>query len=300
VREKAGFYAEAKTNTAVCAVVNLLLVVLKFAAGFWGRSSALVADGLHSLSDLLTDLAVFIGLRFSEQPADECHNYGHEKYETLVTALIGIFLFIAGYEVLKAGVAKIIQIARGTIPPGPSHIALAVALLSIIAKEILYRYSAAVGRRLNLPSVTANAWHHRSDAFSSIGVFIGIGGSILLGEKWLVLDPLASVVVSLFIFQVAYRVIVPSIHELTDAAVSEEQKKKITDIIHSCAKVKAFHKLRTRKIGNKVIIDMHILVDKEIDLISAHNIASSLEEELKQVFNTSAIITIHVEPDVTA
>lgn len=287
---------EAKKITLFGFWVNSILTVCKIYAGIIGKSSAMVADGIHSLSDFLTDVIVLVGFKFSEQPEDECHNYGHDKYETLATTLISIFLVIVGFEILKSGIRNIILVFQGELLPQPKMIALVAAIISIATKEFLYHYTVAAGKRMNSSAITANAWHHRSDALSSIGTLIGIGGAILLGDQWTILDPIASVVVSILIFKVAMEILLPAINELMESALCEEEKEKIEIVLNNCKDIKGYHRLRTRKLGTKVIIELHILVDEGLNIRLAHQIATTIENEIKDIFGNISIITIHIEP----
>ena len=277
--------------------INAILTSIKIFAGIIGKSGAMLADGIHSLSDFLSDVVVLIGFKIAEQPEDDSHNYGHEKYETLATALISLFLAIVGFEILKSGINNIINIIKGNTLNQPGIIALVAAIISIITKEFLFRSTKAVGNKINSPAIIANAWHHRSDAFSSIGTLLGIGGAIILGEKWTILDPIASVIVSIFIFKVAFEILMPAINELMETSLSEEEKEQISKVILNYEDVKSFHKLRTRKIGSKAVLEMHILVNEALNIKSAHNISSKIEADLKNIFGSTTIVTIHIEPD---
>ena len=282
--------------TWIGSIVNLLLVVFKFIAGIFGRSSALVADAVHSLSDFITDVIVIVFVKISGKPEDEDHKYGHGKFETLATALIGIVLFAVGIGLLVSGATKVSEVIKGAILPAPSLIALAIAAISIISKEILYRYTVHVGKNLNSQAVIANAWHHRSDAFSSIGTLVGIGGAIFLGEKWRILDPLAAIVVSGFIIKVAIDLIKPCIDELLERSLPAETEKRILDIIASFPEVSSPHHLRTRRIGNHYAIEVHLRMDGQTTLENAHTIASDVEKRLKEEFGSDTHIGIHMEP----
>lgn len=287
---------EAKKVTLIGSIFNVVLTVMKITAGVIGRSGAMVADGIHSLSDLMTDAVVIVSFKLTEKPEDDNHNYGHGKFETLATAIISIFLFIVGFEILKSGSIKIWQVIQGEHIPSPGVIALLAAFLSIIIKEFLYRYTVVVGKKIQSSSLVANAWHHRSDAFSSIGTFVGIGGAIVLGDRWSVLDPLASVVVSLMIFKVAFGILLPSLNELMETSLNEEEKSEITDIITSCKGILYHHELRTRRIGQRAVIDFYIHVNAELNIREAHDISTEVEEKLKHRFGNDAIVTVHIEP----
>jgi len=287
---------EGKRITLVGFWLNALLASVKIVAGIMGKSGAMLADGVHSLSDFLTDAVVLIGLKLTEKPEDDCHNYGHDKYETLATVIISMFLFIVGFEILKSGVGNILLIIRGDHLPKPGVVALIAAVLSIITKEFLYRYTLKGGCEIDSPALIANAWHHRSDAFSSIGTLVGIGGAIILGENWTVLDPIASVVVSIFIFKVGISIVKPSIDELMEGSISKDEKEIIIDILNKSNNVNSYHKIRTRKIGAKKAIEMHIIVEKTLTIEMAHDIATTIENQIKKICGNSSLITIHVEP----
>lgn len=287
---------QGRKTTLIGFYTNIVLSILKIVAGIIGKSGAMLADGVHSISDFFTDVVVILGLKLSEKPEDDCHNYGHGKYEALATAIISIFLGIVGFEILKAGVVNIIAVIRGSILPRPGFIALIVAIISIIVKEILYQYTVKIGKHIKSPSIIANAWHHRSDALSSIGTTVGIGGSILLGSKWTILDPIASVIVSIFIFKVAFDILKPAINELIETSLSHKEIDRIRSIMQQNPSVKSYHKLRTRKIGSKVVLEMHIVVDNSLDIITAHNLTTEIESDIKDIFGDSTIITLHIEP----
>ena len=207
--------------------VNLLLVVCKFAAGVLGGSAAMVADAVHSLSDFVTDMVVLLFVRLSGKPCDVDHEFGHGKYETLATAIIGLMLGGVGLGVLWSGGSEIVRWWQGETLRAPGLIALGAALLSLLSKELLYQWTVRQGRRLRSAAVVANAWHHRSDALSSLGTTAGIGGALLLGEAWRVLDPVAAVVVSVLILKVAVQLFVPSMEELLEKSLPEEEENEI-------------------------------------------------------------------------
>ena len=276
--------------------MNFLLLVFKLIAGFLGHSSALVADAVHSLSDFATDIIVIVFVKISGKPEDDDHRYGHGKYETLATALIGVALFAVGIGLLVSGATRVADVIKGVVLPAPSMIALVAAAVSIVAKEILYRYTVRVGKNLNSQAVVANAWHHRSDAFSSIGTLIGIGGAILLGEKWRILDPLAAIVVSAFIIKVAADLLKPCVDELLERSLPAETEKRILDIIASFPEVSSPHHLRTRRIGSHIAIEVHLRMDGKTSLEDAHTVATNVERQLKSEFGPDTHIGIHMEP----
>ena len=282
--------------TIIGSIVNFVLLVFKFIAGFIGHSSAMIADAVHSLSDFVTDIIVIVFVRISGKPQDESHDYGHGKYETLATAIIGAALMTVGIGILVNSVTGIIYAFNGNILEAPSILALIAAAISIVSKEMLYQYTVFKGRRLNSKAVIANAWHHRSDAFSSIGTLIGIAGAIFLGEKWRVLDPIAALIVSTFIIKVAIDLIKPCIDELLEKSLSNEVEGKILSIIQSFSEVKSPHHLRTRRIGNNIAIEIHIRMDGAMSLKDAHEITKNIEAALKEEFGKDTHIGIHMEP----
>ena len=282
--------------TLVGSVVNLLLLVFKFVAGIFGHSAAMLADAVHSLSDFVTDIIVIVFVRISSKPEDEGHDYGHGKYETLATAIIGLILLFVGFGILWNGATSIWDFWQGGELKEPGMLALWAALASILFKELLYQYTVLKGRRLNSQAVVANAWHHRSDALSSIGTAVGIGGAILLGEQWLVLDPLAAVVVSLFIMKVAIQLLVPCVEELLEKSLPAEVEEKIKQEILAFPGVTSPHHLRTRRIGSSYAIEVHIRMDGQITLEEAHHTATAIENRLKSEFGSRTYINIHVEP----
>ncbi|MBO7358528.1 MAG: cation transporter, partial [Clostridia bacterium] len=218
-------------TTLLGGVANLLLVGVKFAAGIAGRSAAMVADAVHSLSDFITDIVVLVFVGISARPQDSSHDFGHGKFETLATLFIGLALAAAAVGIVVNGATKLAAWLQGEELPAPGKLALWAAVISIVIKEIMFRYTIARGRKLESPALVANAWHHRSDALSSIGAAIGIGGAILLGDRWTVLDPLASIVVGAMLVKVAWDLLGPSLGELTEQSLPESTEKEIIDLI---------------------------------------------------------------------
>lgn len=282
--------------TIAGSVVNFLLLVFKFAAGIAGHSAAMLADAVHSLSDFITDIVVIVFVRISAKPEDEGHDYGHGKYETLATALIGIFLLLVGAGIFWNGASAIYHFLRGGSLPEPGMAALVAALVSIVFKEALYRYTAFKGRKLNSQAVVANAWHHRSDALSSIGTAVGIGGAIFLGSRWRVLDSVAAVIVSFFIMKVAVQLLIPCVDELLEKSLPAETEEEIVKTILSFPGVSSPHHLRTRRIGSYCAIEVHVRMDGRITLDDAHRTATAIEKRLKEQFGNGTLISIHVEP----
>ena len=282
--------------TLIGTAVNAVLIVLKFIAGIFGRSSAMVADAVHSLTDFVTDIIVLIFVKIAGKPQDRGHDYGHGKFETFATMIIGLILAVAGVGVLWSGVSKIIDCLHGLELPAPTWLALAVAVVSIVSKEWLYRYSVCRGRELQSNAVVANAWHHRSDAISSLGTLVGIAGAMFLGSRWRILDPAAAVVVSFFIIKAGYDIMRPSVAELLESSLPEEEEKAISDTVLSVDGIEAMHHLRTRRIGNVIAIELHAKMDGSITLENAHTIATEAERQLKDRYGDSTLITIHMEP----
>ena len=282
--------------TLAGSVVNLLLVGLKAVAGVAGHSAAMVSDAVHSLSDFVTDIVVLVFVRVSARPQDEGHDYGHGKFETLATLLIGLALAAAAVGIVVSGATKLAHWLQGEDLPSPGKIALWAALVSIIVKELLFQYTRIKGRKLNSPALEANAWYHRSDALSSIGAAIGIGGAILLGERWTVLDPLASIVVGAMLVKVAWDLLGPSFGELTDSSLPADTEREMLQIISEVEGVEDPHNLRTRRIGNHVAAEVHIRLDGGQTLESAHEKASEVERRFKERFGNESHIIIHMEP----
>ncbi|MCF8358481.1 MAG: cation diffusion facilitator family transporter [Prolixibacteraceae bacterium] len=276
--------------------VNILLMLIKLLAGIFGRSAAMIADAVHSLSDFATDLVVVFFVKIAGKDSDQNHRYGHGKFETFATLIISFSLLLAAAGICYSGIKKIINVISGEILQPPTYIALVVAVLSIAVKEYLFRYTLKIGKAINSQAVIANGWHHRSDALSSIGTLLGIGGAIFIGGSWTVLDPLAGVIVGVFIVRVAFKMGLPSINELLETALSPETESKISDILTNTPGVLTYHNLKTRKIGNDYAIDVHIKLDQNISFIESHDIATNVEKNLCDCFGGNTQINIHTEP----
>jgi cation diffusion facilitator family transporter len=282
--------------TVAGSVVNLLLVGLKAFAGVAGHSAAMVSDAVHSLSDFVTDIVVLVFVRVSARPQDEDHDYGHGKFETLATLLIGLALAAAAIGIVVGGAVKLARWLQGEDLPAPGKLALWAALVSIVVKELLFQYTRWKGRHLQSRALEANAWHHRSDALSSIGAAIGIGGAILLGDRWTVLDPLASIVVGAMLVKVAWDLLGPSFGELTDSSLPAETEQEMLDLITSVPGVEDPHNLRTRRIGNLIAAEVHIRLDGGQTLEEAHEKASEVERRFRERFGRESHIIVHMEP----
>ncbi len=282
--------------TIAGSIINILLLVFKFAAGILGHSAAMIADAIHSLTDFVTDAIVLVFVRLGSKPTDHDHDYGHGKYETLASAIIGVSLLVVGMMICYSGVTKTYHAMCGEPLQQPGFIALAAAVASVVLKEWAYRFTVRVGRRCHSEAVVANAWHHRSDALSSVGTTVGIGGAIILGEKWAVLDPLTAIVVSFFIMKAAWSVLSKAVGELTDGSLPKETEDEIEKIVSEDKDVSVVHNLCTRRIGNRIAIEMHVRMPGETSLYVAHHHATEIEQRLKQRFGADTHISIHLEP----
>ena len=282
--------------TLVGGVVNVVLLLFKFVAGILGHSAAMVADAVHSLSDFLTDIIVLVFVRISGKPKDKSHDYGHGKYETLAMTLIGVALLAVAIGIFYSGITKVISWANGKILEAPGMLALWAALLSIVLKEGVYRYSMIKARKLNSQAVEANAWHHRSDALSSAGTAVGIGGAIFLGQRWTVLDPIASVIVGIFIVKVSIELLRKGIGDLMEQSLPDAVEEEILNLVASLPGDVKPHDLRTRRIGNHYAIELHILMDGDVSLREAHDKASEVEDLLRNRYGEETHVAVHVEP----
>lgn len=282
--------------TLVGGAVNILLLIFKFVAGIVGHSAAMVADAVHSLSDLVTDAIVLVFIRISNMPKDKSHDYGHGKFETLAMTIIGVALLGVAIGIAYNGMTKVIDWANGIELRAPGMLALLAALLSIVLKEAVYRYSMVKARKLNSQAVEANAWHHRSDALSSFGTALGIGGAIFLGQRWTVLDPIASIIVGLFIIKVAVDLLRNGIGDLMEQSLPDDVEEEILRLVGELPGVVEPHDLRTRRIGNHYAIELHILMDGDISLHEAHDKASEVENLLRERYGADTHVAVHVEP----
>ena len=276
--------------------VNVGLTGLKLAAGIFGRSQALIADAIHSLSDFATDIAVLIGLRFTAKPVDKDHAYGHGKYETIVAAIIGLALAYVGIRIAGSAIHRVFDALHGEELTMPSAFAFWAAVLSIAVKEWLYRATMKVARATGSSSLVANAWHHRSDAFSSIATAGGVGAAVFLGHDWLILDPIAALFVSIFLLKVAWQIIREQIGDLTDQNLAPSVCEEILAMARGIPGIAEPHNLRTRMVGRIPVIDMHIRLRADLPLREAHEIATALERALQLRFGKETIANLHLEP----
>ncbi len=287
---------EIRRVTLVGSLCNFTLLLFKFLAGILGNSAAMLADAVHSLSDFVSDVIILYFVKIAGKPQDADHDFGHGKYETVATLLVGLILVGVGMLIFASGISTIYAMTRGTRCEEPGVIALVAAVVSIVTKELLYQYTAFKGRRLNSQVMIANAWHHRSDAFSSIGSMLGIGGAILLGEAWRVLDPIAAICISVYILYIAFKLIVPCVDELLEKSLPEEDERFIMGTIASFPGVSSPHKLRTRRIGSYCAIEVHFCMDGATSLKDAHATTREIETALCRKFGADTIISTHVEP----
>lgn len=272
------------------AALNMFLAAIKFVAGVAGRSTALVADSFHSLSDLLTDAVTLFTHQIGRMPKDKEHPYGHGRAETIGTTVIGGAIILAGLG-LGYHVWEIIASGQRLVP---GWVAAVAAVFSILSKETLFRYSRKIGEKVHSPSIIANAWHHRSDAFSSIASLIGILGAMY---GYPLMDPIAAGVVALMVAKVGYGISANALRDLMDTSLGEEELKRITEIIQAIPGVKQFHDLRTRRIGGNILMDVHILVDPEISVTEGHNIAENVRLKLHDIYDNVQDILVHVDAE---
>lgn len=282
------------------AIGNLLLAAFKLAAGLLGQSAAMMADAIHSISDLISDVIVLVMVKVSSKAADKGHDYGHGKYETLATVIVAIMLLVVGAELMVSGLQKINVVMAGGELAVPGIIALVAALVSILVKELLYQWTARVGKGVNSPAMISNAWHHRTDALSSIGSALGIGGAMLLGGQWAVLDPLVCCAISIFIIVISVKMIMPALHELTEGSLSEEVENDVVSLITSVEGIDNVHDLKTRRNGPTIIISAHIVVDPKMTVSEAHHITVLAENAVRSKYGKETLISIHIEPDEEA
>ena len=283
--------------TLLGSVVNLLLLVFKFVAGVLGHSAAMIADAVHSLSDFVTDLIVIVFVKISSKPEDADHAYGHGKYETLASCIIGLALIVVGVMMGYNAMVKIVDVVKnGTELASPGIIALAAAVLSIVLKEWMFHLTRKVAREVDSPAVEANAWHHRSDALSSVGTAIGIGGAVLLGSKWAVLDPIAALVVSVFIVVQAAKILSDAIGQLMEKSLPRDVEQRICEIVYEEEGTSDIHHLRTRKIGSQISIELHVRMNGYLTLREVHDKSIAIEKRLRAAFGDSTYINLHVEP----
>ncbi len=276
--------------------VNAVLGTAKVLAGIFGRSSAMVADGVHSFSDFVSDIIVILFVGISRKKANERYQYGHGKYETFATMLLSLLLAIVAILFFVDGAEKTWNALRGEIIPAPTWLALGMCVLSVLSKEWLYRYTRKAGERIGSSVVVANAWHHRSDALSSLATMAGIAGAMFLGPHWRVLDPIAAMVVSVFIAVISVRLGMPAIRELLEISLPKEMTRRMFGIIGATPGVEAFHRFASRRSGSQMFVDFHVKLSPDITVEQGHVIASEVERRLRDAFGDRLVANIHVEP----
>lgn len=283
--------------TIIGGLVNLLLLVFKFVAGFLAHSGAMIADATHSFSDFITDIVVLVFVRLGNRPKDKNHDYGHGKYETLAMTIIGVALMIVAIGIIVEGAKKIAFWAGGGTLEEPGMLAFWAAVVSILTKEAIYRYSIIKARKLDSKAVEANAWHHRSDALSSLGTAVGIGGAIFLGDRWAILDPIASVIVGGILVKVAFDILKEAVGDLMEQSLPDKIENEMLELVKGIPGVAKPHNLRTRRIGNHYAIEIHIMMDGDITLREAHDKATEVEEVLREHYGKETHVAVHVEPN---
>jgi len=271
-------------------------MVFKIVVGIWGKSSALVADGINSLSDSVTDAVALLSFFATGRPIDETHDFGHAKFETLSTLIIGTFLNVVAILILWNSGAKVISVIKGERLESISSIAMIPAIFTIVVKELLYVYTGKMAKDLDSSTLKLKAWDHRSDVFLAGGIFLGIAGAVLLGEKWRVLDPITAAILGMIILRLAIPLVMESINELLEASLPEQEERDILDIIWDIPEVKGIHDLKTRRLGPHIAVSVHIMLEGGMTLNRAHDITVQLERDFKRRFGPHSIITIHMEP----
>lgn len=271
---------------------NVILTAFKLFAGITGKSVAMVSDAIHSLSDIFATLIAFLGVKLSKRPADTEHPYGHERMECIASLVLGLILLITGLGIGKVGVQNILSGHRETLAM-PGVIALIAAIVSIIVKEAMFWYTRHYAKLLNSAAFMADAWHHRSDAFSSIGSLIGIGGAML---GFPILDSIASVIICLFILKVAFDILKDSISKMVDTSCGDAYEKELVDYVESQKDVVCVDVLRSRMFGNKVYVDLEIEVDGSVPLKEAHAVAEQVHNNIENNFDNIKHVMIHVNP----
>ena len=274
---------------------DIVLSGLKIASGIIGHSSAILADGIHSISDTMTDVLVYAMVRLSGKGVDERYRYGRGKYETLAAFLISIILVVVALGLLSDGAQDVWAAINGKMLERPHNIALIVAVIAIAVKEGLYHYTRHVSKNTGSTALKAYAWHHRADALSTVATLLGVAGAMFLGEQWRVLDPLAAIAVSLLILVLAYRLGRPAVEELLEVSLPLDEQQRIADIVNSIPDVKAFHNLRTRRNGSLRVVDLHIKVEGNMNVIQSHDITREIERQLRERLG-EVMANIHVEP----
>lgn len=287
--------SEEKRCTLVGMTSDVCLSALKIVTGIIGHSSAILADGIHSISDTVTDALVYALVRLSGKGVDEHYRYGRGKFETLAAFLISILLVVVALGLMTEGLKDVWAALQGETLERPHNVALVVGIIAVVVKEGLYHYTRLKGRKTGSNALKAYAWHHRADALSTAATLLGVAGAMFLGERWRVLDPIAAIAVSVVILVLAYRLGRPAVEELLEVSLPNEEQEKIANIVINTSGVKAFHNLRTRRNGNLRVVDLHIKVDGDLSVAQSHDITREIEQRLSQELG-EVMTNIHVEP----
>lgn len=287
--------SEEKRCTLVGMTSDVCLSALKIVTGIIGHSSAILADGIHSISDTVTDALVYAMVRLSGKGVDEHYRYGRGKFETLAAFLISILLVVVALGLMTEGLKDVWAALQGETLERPHNVALVVGIIAVVVKEGLYHYTRLKGRKTGSNALKAYAWHHRADALSTAATLLGVAGAMFLGERWRVLDPIAAIAVSVVILVLAYRLGRPAVEELLEVSLPNEEQEKIANIVINTSGVKAFHNLRTRRNGNLRVVDLHIKVDGDLSVAQSHDITREIEQRLSQELG-EVMTNIHVEP----
>ena len=281
--------------TVIGMAINAVLTLAKIIIGFIFNSMALVADGVHSFSDFVSDVFIILSFQFAKKPADDGHNYGHGRVEVMSEVMVSLMLLVVAVSMIKSGVETISTLKN--IPyTKPSLIVLSIAMISIMSKEVLYWYTLHYAKKLKSSAMEANAVHHRSDAISSVAVFIALGMALMLGPNWYILDPIIAICVAIYIIIVATKILFKSFNVLIDGAIDKNDYQKILDILNNIPNTSDPHHVRTRRIGSYIAVELHIRVNPDMKVKDAHKIATSIETKLKDEFGEDTFVSVHIEP----
>ena len=295
VANEEDFQKVANKVSTITIIGNIALSLLKLFAGIVAHSNAMISDAIHSASDVFSTFVVIIGIRLASKKPDKEHPYGHERLECVAAIVLAIVLLITGLGIGIEAFKTILQGNSDNIQT-PGILALIAAIISIASKEAMYWYTRYHAKRIDSSALMADAWHHRSDALSSVGTSVGIGGAILLGDQWTILDPLTAVAVSGFIVWEAVRLIRESVGDLLEASLPDEVEQQISCLVCEEPGVSGLHNLRTRRIGDHYAIEMHVRMPGAMTLYEAHRHATAIEQNIKHAFGSSTHVIVHLEP----
>ena len=294
-QDSQGRNREEKRCTLVGMTTDVGLSAMKIVTGIVGHSSAILADGIHSISDTVTDALVYTMVRLSGKGIDGQYRYGRGKFETLAAFLISLLLVVVALGLMAEGIKDVWNALHGQTLERPHNIALIVGIIAVVVKESLYHYTRLKGRKTNSMALKTYAWHHRTDALSTAATLVGVAGAMFMGESWRVLDPIAAIAVSVLILTLSYRLGRPAVEELLEVSLPQEEQEKISAIVTGTAGVKAFHNLRTRRNGNLRVVDIHVKVDGDLTVAQSHEITRAIEGQLTAALG-EVMTNIHVEP----